>query len=328
MKITDLKKTLDDVNKLYKEELFIRLGDPNSGNYNIERISSGSLGVDLTFGGGVPRGRIIEIYGPESSGKTTITLHMVAEHQAKLPELAVAFLDYEHSFDKAYAKALGVDTENLVFAQPTYAEQGLQGIDALIDTGKFSLIIVDSVAAMVPQSELTGDMETSSIGVQARIMSKAMRKLTGKANKTKTTIVFINQLREKIGVMFGSPWVTTGGNALKFYASIRAEVKRGAVNTDKEKSATGNRGKIKVVKNKTAQPYLEAEYDIEFGKGISRIGEIIDYGILAGIIVQKGSWFSYNDTKLGQGRDTVKTLLEDNIELAEELYDKIIKAQI
>ena len=251
MDIKGLKSVLDGVNKDYKEELFIRLGDPNSGNYNIERVSSGSLGVDLVFGGGVPRGRILEIYGPESSGKTTIALHAACEHQKKYKDLAVAFIDYEHAFDRTYAESLGVDTSNLVFAQPTYAEQGLQGIDTLIDTGKFSLIIVDSVAAMLPQSELEGDMDKSSIGVQARIMSKAMRKLTGKANKTKTTIIFLNQMREKIGVMFGNPWVTSGGNALKFYASIRAEVRRGTVNKDKDQEAVGNRGIIIVVKNKT-----------------------------------------------------------------------------
>jgi recombination protein RecA len=275
----------------------------------------------------VPRGRIIELFGKESSGKTTIALHMVASFQKAHPDLAVAFIDYEHAFDRKYAEALGVDTTNLVFAQPTYAEQGLQGVDSLIDTGKFSLIIVDSVAAMVPQSELEGDMDKSSIGVQARLMSKAMRKLTGKANTKKTTVVFINQLREKIGVMFGSPWVTTGGNALKFYASIRAEVKVGAKNKesdkDSEKEFSGNSASITVVKNKTAAPYESAEYDIDFGVGICREGEIIDYGVAMGIIKKGGSWFSYGDTKLGQGRASVKKLLADNPELSEELVAKI-----
>lgn len=254
---------------------------------------------------------------------TTIALHIASTFQKKQPKKLVAFLDYEHSFDKVYAEKLGVDIDNLVFAQPTHAEQGLQGVDDLLDTNDYSLIIIDSIAAMVPKKELEGDIGDSSIGVQARIMSQTLRKITGKANTTKTTIIFTNQMREKIGVMFGSPWVTSGGNALKFYASIRAEVKRGPANKDKEGNVTGNRGELYVVKNKTFPPYKRSSYDMEFGVGISEEGEIVDYGVESGIIKKSGSWFSYGDTKLGQGRDGVKLLLADNPELKEELSKKI-----
>jgi recombination protein RecA len=320
-----LTKILTDVNKLYKTELFIRLNDPSAGNFGVERISSDRLSIDLPFGGGVPKGRIVELFGQESSGKTTIALHIAAAFQKVDKDRAVAFLDYEHSFDKFYAEALGVDIDTLVFSQPTFAEQGLQGVDNLLDTGKFSLIIIDSVAAMIPEKELKGEIGDSSIGVQARIMSQTLRKITGKANINKTTVIFINQLREKIGVMFGSPWVTAGGNALKFYASIRAEVKRGA-KTTKEDHTTGNRGSITVVKNKTAPPYMKAEYDLEFGVGISKEGELIDYGVESEIIKKSGSWYSYGETKLGQGKDGVKKILKDNPDLQDELFEKITKA--
>ena len=324
----DLKKKLAEINAIHKNDLFILLNDPEGSNFGVERTSSGRLSIDLPFGGGTPNGRIIELYGPESSGKTTIALHIASTFQKKQPKKLVAFLDYEHSFDKVYAEKLGVDIDNLVFAQPTHAEQGLQGVDDLLDTNDYSLIIIDSIAAMVPKKELEGDIGDSSIGVQARIMSQTLRKITGKANTTKTTIIFTNQMREKIGVMFGSPWVTTGGNALKFYASIRVEVKRGPANKDKEGNVTGNRGELYVVKNKTFPPYKRSSYDMEFGVGISEEGEILDYGVESGIIKKAGSWFSYGDTKLGQGRDGVKLLLADNPELKEELSKKIREAVV
>lgn len=274
--------------------------------------------------GGYPRGRIIEIYGPESSGKTTLTLHAIAESQ-KAGGIA-AFIDAEHAFDRFYAEKLGVDIDNLIISQPDNGEQALEIADNLIRSGAIDLVVIDSVAALTPKSEIEGEMGDSKMGLHARLMSQALRKLTATINKTRCTVIFINQLREKIGVMFGNPETTTGGNALKFYASVRLDIRRSTQIKDTDGEAAGNKTRVKVVKNKVAPPFKSAEFDIMFGEGISKIGEIIDIGVEYEIIKKSGSWFSYGDTKLGQGRDAVKTLLQDNPELFEELDVKIREA--
>jgi len=286
-----------------------------------EVVSTGSIGLDVALGiGGLPKGRIVEIYGPESSGKTTIAIHVIAEAQKKGGMCAI--IDAEHAFDSAYAQRLGVDVDNLLISQPDYGEQALEIADRLILSGALDVVVIDSVAALVPKGELEGEMGDSKMGLQARLMSQALRKLTGTINKTNTICIFINQLREKIGVMFGNPETTTGGNALKFYASVRLDICRSAQLKDGDE-AIGNHVKVKVVKNKVAPPFRSAEFDIIFGEGISKMGEIIDMGVELGIIQKSGSWFSYEGNKLGQGRDTVKQLITDNPELATELEAKI-----
>lgn len=335
MDIKELSSVLAEVNKNYKSELFIALGDPDAKSVDIERVPADRLSIDLPFGGGVPVGRIIELFGAESSGKTTIALHIGAAFQKAYADKAVAMVDYEHAFDKAYAANLGMDIDKLVLSQPTHMEQGLQGVDNLIDTGKFSLIIIDSVSAMTPKSELEGEMGKASVGVQAKLMSQALRKLTGKAHKTKTTLIFINQMREKIGVMFGDPRTTSGGQALKFYSSIRAEVKRGAKQKDKDSEVVSNRGKIVVVKNKTYPPYKESEFDIEFGTGLSRESDILDYAVLAEVIVKKGSWYYYfdgddgkNKTTLGNGKPAAVEFLKTNEKFTNELSTILLDSLI
>ena len=286
-----------------------------------EVISTGSIGLDTALGiGGLPKGRIIEIYGPESSGKTTLSTHVIAEAQKKGGMCAI--IDAEHAFDSAYAKKLGVDVDNLLVSQPDYGEQALEIADRLILSGAIDVVVIDSVAALVPKSELEGEMGDSKMGLHARLMSQALRKLTATINKTGTVCIFINQLREKIGVMFGNPETTTGGNALKFYASVRLDIRRMAQIKDGDE-AIGNRVKVKVVKNKVAPPFRSAEFEIIFGEGISKIGEIIDMGVELEIINKSGSWFSYEGNKLGQGRDSVKTILHDNPEMANEIEAKI-----
>jgi recombination protein RecA len=289
---------------------------------DIPAISTGSLGLDIALGlGGLPRGRVVEIYGPESSGKTTLTLHCIAEAQKKGG--MAAFIDAEHAFDRSYAEKLGIDTENLLISQPDNGEQALEIADQLISSGAIDIIVIDSVAALVPKGELEGDMGDSKVGLHARLMSQALRKLTGTINKTGCCCIFINQLREKIGVMFGSPETTTGGNALKFYASVRLDIRRiGQIKEDKD-NVTGNRTKVKVVKNKIAPPFKVVEFDIIYGEGISKVGEILDLGVDMNIIAKSGSWFSYNGDRLGQGREGVKTILHDNPELADEIEAKI-----
>jgi recombination protein RecA len=287
----------------------------------VETISSGSLGIDLALGvGGYPRGRVIEIYGPESSGKTTLTLHAIAEAQ-KAGGIA-AFIDAEHAFDRNYAEKLGVDIENLIISQPDNGEQALEIAENLIRSGAIDIVVIDSVAALTPKSEIEGEMGDSKMGLHARLMSQALRKLTGTISKTHCTVFFINQLREKIGVMFGNPETTTGGNALKFYASVRLDIRRSTQIKDGD-NVLGNRTKVKVVKNKVAPPFKVAEFDIMYGEGISKTGEILDLAVEFEIIKKAGSWFSYGDTKLGQGRDAVKALIKDNPELADELEAKI-----
>jgi recombination protein RecA len=286
-----------------------------------EVISTGSIGLDVALGiGGLPKGRVVEIYGPESSGKTTLAIHVIAEAQKKGG--MCAFIDAEHAFDATYAKKLGVDVDNLLISQPDYGEQGLEIADRLILSGALDVVVIDSVAALVPKGELEGEMGDSKMGLQARLMSQALRKLTATISKTNSCCIFINQLRDKIGVMFGNPETTTGGNALKFYASVRLDIRRMAQIKDGDESV-GNRVKVKVVKNKVAPPFRVAEFDIMFGQGISKTGEIIDMGVELGIIQKSGSWFSYDTTKLGQGRDSVKQLMVDNPELAAELEGKI-----
>ena len=318
-KLKVLNSTLEKLDKMYGKGAVMKLGD--SAIDNIEVISTGSIGLDAALGvGGYPRGRIIEIYGPESSGKTTLAIHAIAEAQ-KQGGLA-AFIDAEHAFDRFYAEKLGVNTSELLVSQPDNGEQALEIADNLIRSGAIDIIVIDSVAALTPKSEIEGDMGDSKMGLQARLMSQAMRKLTATISKTKCCCIFINQLREKIGVMFGNPETTTGGNALKFYASVRLDIRRQSQIKDGD-VASGNHVKVKIVKNKVAPPFRFAEFDILFGEGISKIGELIDIGVEKGIIKKSGSWFSYNDSKLGQGRDTVKQVLADNPELADEIEQKV-----
>lgn len=318
-KLKALQLTLDKLDKTYGRGTVMKLGD--NPIEQIESISTGSLGLDIALGiGGLPKGRVVEIYGPESSGKTTLAIHAIAEAQKKGG--IAAFIDAEHAFDKFYAKKLGVDVENLLISQPDNGEQALEIADNLIRSGAIDIIVIDSVAALVPKSEIEGEMGDSKMGLQARLMSQALRKLTGTINKTGCCCIFINQLREKIGVMFGNPETTTGGNALKFYATVRLDIRRTGQIKDTDE-VTGNRVKVKIVKNKVAPPFRLAEFDIMYGKGISKSGEIVDLGVDYEIIKKSGSWFSYGDTKLGQGRDAVKQLIEDNPELMEELEMKI-----
>ena len=318
-KLKALQLTLDKLEKSYGKGTVMKLGD--SAVEQIESISTGSLGLDIALGiGGLPKGRVIEIYGPESSGKTTLAIHAIAEAQRKGG--IAAFIDAEHAFDKFYAKKLGVDVENLLISQPDNGEQALEIADNLIRSGAIDIIVIDSVAALVPKAEIEGEMGDSKMGLQARLMSQALRKLTGTISKTGCCCIFINQLREKIGVMFGNPETTTGGNALKFYASVRLDIRRTSQIKDSDE-VSGNRVKVKVVKNKLAPPFRLAEFDIMFGQGISKVGEIIDLGVEYEIIKKSGSWFSYGDTKLGQGRDGVKGILLDNPDLMDELEAKI-----
>jgi recombination protein RecA len=318
-KLKALQLTMDKMEKTFGKGAVMKLGD--DAIEQVEVIPTGSIGLDLALGvGGYPKGRIIEIYGPESSGKTTLAIHAIAEAQKKGGIAAI--IDAEHAFDRVYAESLGVDTENLLISQPDNGEQALEIADNLIRSGAIDIIVIDSVAALTPRAEIEGEMGDSAVGMQARLMSKALRKLTGTISKTGCCCIFINQLREKIGVMFGNPETTTGGNALKFYASIRMDIRRATQIKDGE-NAVGNRTKVKVVKNKVAPPFQKAEFDIMFGKGISKTGEIIDMGVELGIIKKSGSWFSYEDNKLGQGRDMVRQLLDDNAELCEELEGRI-----
>jgi recombination protein RecA len=319
-KLKALQLTLDKLEKTYGKGTVMKLSDNTV--QDIPAISTGSLGLDMALGvGGIPRGRVIEIYGPESSGKTTLSMHCIAEAQ-KAGGLA-AFIDAEHAFDKIYAEKLGIDTENLLISQPDNGEQALEIAEHLIRSGAIDIIVIDSVAALVPKGELEGEMGDSKMGLQARLMSQALRKLTGAINKTGCACIFINQLRDKIGVMFGNPETTTGGNALKFYASVRLDIRRIGQIKESADNILGNRTKVKVVKNKVAPPFKVVEFDIMYGEGISKVGEIIDIGVEFDIIKKAGSWFSYEGSKLGQGRDAVKTMLLDNPELMEELETKI-----
>jgi len=319
-KLKALKLTMDKLDKTYGKGAVMRMGD--DAVEEVEVIPSGSLGLDVALGiGGYPRGRVIEIYGPESSGKTTLTLHAIAEAQ-KAGGIA-AFIDAEHAFDRFYAEKLGVNTEDLIISQPDNGEQALEIADNLIRSGAIDLIVIDSVAALTPKAEIEGDMGDSKVGLHARLMSQALRKLTGTIAKTNCTCIFINQLREKIGVMFGNPETTTGGNALKFDASVRLDIRRSTQIKDGE-NVIGNRTKVKIVKNKVAPPFRVAEFDILYGEGVSKMGEIIDLGTQYEVIQKSGSWFSYDGTKLGQGREGVKGVLRDNPELADEIEQKII----
>ena len=319
-KLKALKLTLDKLDKTYGKGTVMKMGD--SPDENVEAISSGSLGLDIALGvGGYPKGRVIEIYGPESSGKTTLTLHAIAECQKKGG--IAAFIDAEHAFDRFYAENLGVDIENLIISQPDHGEQALEITDNLIRSGAIDMVIIDSVAALTPKSEIEGEMGDSKMGLHARLMSQALRKLTGSISKTNCTVIFINQLREKIGIMFGNPETTTGGNALKFYASIRLDIRRSTQIKSSDGVVMGNKTRVKIVKNKVAPPFKLAEFDIMYGEGISKVGEIIDLAVEAEIINKSGSWFSYDGTKLGQGRDAVKSLLKDNPDLMETLETKL-----
>jgi recombination protein RecA len=318
-KIKALKLTMDKIEKDFGKGSVMMMNE--KGIHEIEAVSTGSIGLDAALGvGGVPRGRIIEIYGPESSGKTTIATHIIAEAQKKGGVCAI--IDAEHAFDSSYAQKLGVDVESLLISQPDYGEQALEIADRLILSGALDVVVIDSVAALVPKGELEGEMGDSKMGLQARLMSQALRKLTATISKTNTICIFINQLREKIGVMFGNPETTTGGNALKFYASVRMDIRRMSQIKDGDE-AVGNRVKVKIVKNKVAPPFRAAEFDIIFGEGISKTGEIVDMGAELGIVQKSGSWYSYNGDKLGQGRDSVKQMLLDNPELATEIEGKI-----
>lgn len=318
-KLKALQLTVEKLEKSYGKGVVMRMSD--SKVEGVEASSTGSLSLDIALGiGGFPKGRIIEIYGPESSGKTTLAIHAIAEAQ-KNGGMA-AFIDAEHAFDKNYAEKLGVDTENLLIAQPDDGEQALEIADNLIRSGAIDIIVIDSVAALVPKAEIEGDMGDSKMGLQARLMSQALRKLTGTINKTNCVCIFINQLREKIGVMFGNPETTTGGNALKFYASVRLDIRRIGQLKDGN-DMVGNRTKVKVAKNKVAPPFRVVEFDIMYGEGISKVGEIVDLGVDFEIIKKSGSWFSYNETKIGQGRDAVKQMLHDNPEMADEIELKI-----
>ena len=321
-KLKALKLTLDKLDKTYGKGSVMKLGDQTVEK--VESISSGSIGLDIALGvGGYPKGRVIEIYGPESSGKTTLTLHAIAECQ-RAGGIA-AFIDAEHAFDRFYAEKLGVDLGELVISQPDNGEQALEIADNLIRSGAVDALVIDSVAALTPKSEIEGEMGDSKMGLHARLMSQALRKLTASISKTNCTVFFINQLREKIGVMFGNPETTTGGNALKFYASVRIDIRRSTQLKDTEGGVLGNKTRIKIVKNKVAPPFKTAEFDIMYGEGISKIGEILDIGVEKDIIEKSGSWFSYGGSKLGQGRDSVKSILKDNPELMEELEQKILE---
>ena len=321
-KLKALQLAMEKIEKEHGKGTIMKMGEDNIEEIGV--IPSGSIGLNLALGvGGYPRGRIIEIYGPESSGKTTLAIHAIAEAQ-KAGGIA-AIIDAEHAFDRFYAEKLGVDIDNLLISQPDSGEQALEVADQLIRSSAIDIIVIDSVAALTPKAELEGDMGDNKVGLQARLMSQAVRKLTASINKTNTTCIFINQLREKIGVMFGSPETTTGGNALKFYASVRIDIRKSSAIKEGD-NVLGNQTKVKVVKNKVAPPFRKAEFDIMFGEGISLAGEIIDLGVEAGIIKKAGAWFSYNDTKLGQGRDAAKKLVQDNPELLEELQDKIMEA--
>lgn len=315
-----LALTMEKLDKAFGKGTVMKLSDQKVND--IPAVSTGSLSLDIALGiGGLPRGRVVEIYGPESSGKTTLTMHAIAE--AQKAGGTAAFIDAEHAFDPSYARKLGIDVDNLLIAQPDNGEQALEIADQLISSGAIDIIVIDSVAALVPKGELEGDMGDSKVGLHARLMSQALRKLTGTINKTNCLCIFINQLREKIGVMFGSPETTTGGNALKFYASVRLDIRRiGQIKEDKD-NVTGNRTKVKVVKNKVAPPFKVVEFDIIYGQGISKVGEIVDLGVDMGIIGKSGSWFSYDGNKIGQGREAVKTLLLDNPELADQIEAKI-----
>tara|TARA_B100001059_G_scaffold236647_1_gene288586 strand:- start:1654 stop:2655 length:1002 start_codon:yes stop_codon:yes gene_type:complete len=321
-KLKALKLTLDKLDKTYGKGSVMKLGDQTVEK--VESISSGSIGLDIALGvGGYPKGRVIEIYGPESSGKTTLTLHAIAECQ-KAGGIA-AFIDAEHAFDRFYAEKLGVDLGELVISQPDNGEQALEIADNLIRSGAVDALVIDSVAALTPKSEIEGEMGDSKMGLHARLMSQALRKLTASISKTNCTVFFINQLREKIGVMFGNPETTTGGNALKFYASVRIDIRRSTQLKDTEGGVQGNKTRVKIVKNKVAPPFKTTEFDIMYGEGISKIGEILDIGVEKDIIEKSGSWFSYGGSKLGQGRDSVKSILQDNPELMEELEQKILE---
>ena len=321
---SDKQKALDSalaqIERQFGKGSIMKLGDGNI-NQEIEATSTGSLGLDIALGiGGLPKGRIVEIYGPESSGKTTLTLHCVAEEQKKGG--VCAFVDAEHALDPIYAKKLGVDLDELLISQPDTGEQALEIVDTLVRSGAVSLVIVDSVAALTPKSELEGDMGDSSVGVQARLMSQAMRKLTGSINRSKCTVIFINQIRMKIGVMFGSPETTTGGNALKFYSSVRLDIRRIGAIKDRDE-VVGNETRVRVVKNKVAPPFKQIEFDIMYGEGISKTGELLDLGVKAGVVDKSGSWFSYGDERIGQGRENAKRFLKENTQIALEIEDKI-----
>lgn len=318
-KMKVLKLALDKIEKDYGKGSVMMLGDKQQQKVDV--VSTGSLGLDVALGvGGLPRGRVIEIYGPESSGKTTIAIHTIAEAQKKGGICAI--IDAEHAFDASYARKLGVDVDSLIISQPDYGEQALEIADRLISSGAIDVVVIDSVAALVPKGELEGEMGESKMGLQARLMSQALRKLTATINRTNTICIFINQLREKIGVMFGNPETTTGGNALKFYASVRLDIRRISQIKDGD-TASGNRTRVKVVKNKVAPPFRQVEFDIIFGEGVSKIGEVIDMGVELGILNKSGSWFSYGDSKIGQGRDAVKTFLTDNPEMMDEIEKRI-----
>ena len=319
-KLKALQAAMAKIEKDFGKGSIMKMGDEKVENIDV--IPTGSLGLDLALGvGGYPKGRIIEIYGPESSGKTTLAIHAIAEAQRQGG--IAAFIDAEHAFDRFYAASLGVDTNNLLISQPDNGEQALEIADQLIRSAAVDIIVVDSVAALTPKAEIEGDMGDNKVGLQARLMSQALRKLTASINKTNTTCIFINQLREKIGVMFGNPETTTGGNALKFYASVRLDIRKVTMLKDGD-TPVGNQVRVKVIKNKVAPPFRKAEFEITFGQGISQIGEIVDLGVEAGIIKKSGSWFSYGDTKIGQGREAVKRILEDNPELAEEIKQKLM----